>query len=715
MESKTENHTIFPKFNLESEEQTLKLYLLSVYEDLTSRKLLRKKCEVFLTVEVFKEYVNLPSLVSKGLFRILDSKNKSKVTKEEFVEGMTNLLSANKEKFLNLLFILCDFDNDGYLYLEDLNLIYFYMYNFSRKDKCLNFSDVYLIKKKHITFSNINYDSGLDKETFLKLFQNNNKIAHLFNLILCGIPITQESLNIIGKSKKLSKEHKSINKRRLTDICFKDDPRNYECDNQLNFTFQYEENGTYNENLESDDEEVTNNIIIPCMNSTRKLSALSTNPGSTESSPKIIDIASLHNFSPLQLSKQPQMKINIEFEKFSPLNFLNKYSLNQNTKDQLESFFNLSSSSSDEVNNKKNIYCQGFILKKSKTNNLKKIWLVLINKDLFYFNSQKTKFKGLHNLSTCYYYESLFDSPFENFFGFKIAFKNKKRTYYCESKQDVKMWLHTLGKVTQYRNIYDHYEIGKLIDKGQFGEVRQAQNHENNKTYAVKIIDKSKFRPCELDTIRNEAEVLSICHNENIVKLIEKFESPDKIYLVLEYIDGTTLKRLVECSKKKLNEPQIKNIIFKIAEALNYLSKLGIMHRDLKPENIMVTHDLQIKIIDFGMSRIVGKGEKVNEKLGTYLYSAPEVLSNLKYNKEVDIWSLGVIIYFILTSQLPYDDPYFMLNLIESEVNFNLIFEKQNFKKLPSSAQDIIKRCLSKQSSRINISDILSHSWFKNK
>jgi tRNA A-37 threonylcarbamoyl transferase component Bud32 len=719
MERNTENHKIFPKFNLQKEEQPLRLYLTSLFEDLTSRKLLRKKCEVYLTVEVFKEYVNLPSLVSMGLYRIIDKNNKSKVTQEKFVEGMINILTATKENFLNIFFQLCDFDNDGYMYLEDLNLIYFYMSNFFSKDENHNCSEIFLIKKD-FAFSNFDYNSGLDKETFEKIFHNNisnnniniNKTLQLFYLILCGIPIIQESLNIIGKTKNLYEEQTSINKTRSQSFYFKEDPNHYENNYQLNFNFQFEENETYNENLESVDEEITKRIIAPSLDSTIKIYALSTNSGSTDNSPQIIKMDTTHDFSPLQLSKQPPKKMNIEYEKFSPLNFLNKYSLNLKSKNSPGKMFNLSLSSTDQIRNRK-FTCQGFIYKKWKKNKLKKIWLVLINKDLFYFNYEKNKFKGLHNLSSCYYYESLFESPFKNLYGFQIGFKNKKRTYFCELIEEVEMWLHTLEKVIQYRNIYNHYEIGKLIDKGQFGEVRLAQNYESNKTYAVKIIDKIKFKPRELDVNRNEAEVLSMCQNENIIKLIEKFESPDKIYLVLEYIEGTTLKKFLECANMNLNEGQLKNIIFKIAEALNYLSKLGVMHRDLKPENIMVTQDLQIKIIDFGMSRIIAKGEKANEKLGTYLYSAPEILSNLKYNKEVDIWSFGVIMFYILTNEQPYNDAFLMLDLLESETNFNLIFDNKKFKELSSPAQDIIKRCLSKQSNRIHISDILSHSWFR--
>ena len=131
MDSKAENNINFPKFNLEKQENPLKLYLSSIFEELTSRKLLRKKSEIYLKEEVFKEFFKLPSLLSIGIFKYLDKNNSKKISKEIFVEGMLNILTTSKENSLKILFKLCDFDNDGYIFLDDLNLLYFYSYNFS--------------------------------------------------------------------------------------------------------------------------------------------------------------------------------------------------------------------------------------------------------------------------------------------------------------------------------------------------------------------------------------------------------------------------------------------------------------------------------------------------------------------------------------------------------------------------------------------------------
>lgn len=708
--SMTDTNSNINKFNFQNEKHTLKIYLRSIFEDLTSRKLLKNKREVFLTIEVFKEFMNLPSLVSNSLFRILDTKHKCKLTIDDFVEGLTQILTANKENYLTFLFTLCDFDGDGYIYIQDLNLVNFYMHYFSNKQEKYSFSEISILNKDY-TISNLEGKSLIHEETFLLIFCNDKIIENLFNSILCGIPIKKESLNIIS-THQTNQNHKLIKKRSLRDVYFKYDINCLENENISNFTFRNEENQIYSDNIGSENEEVTKTIILPCLKSIRKLSCLSTNPDSLDSSPKVIDIDFIRDFSPLKLSKDSPMKIKVKYEEFSPLDFLNKYSLNEKSKESSGKTFNLCPSIDPQINNQKIYKYESFLFKRTKSNKLKKIWLVLLNKDLFYFNSEKTKFKGLHNLTSCYYFEPLFNTPFKGFFGFQITFKNKQRTYYCESYEEVDRWLNILEKVTNYRNIHDHYEIGKLLGTGEFAEVRLAHDHESNTTNAVKIINKLKLNPPELDIIRNEIEVLAICNNENIVKLVDKFESPEKIYLVLEYIEGTTLKKLIQSPPSNLDEDKLKEIILKIAEAINYLSMLGILHRDLKPENIMVTQDLQIKIIDFGLSKIIGKGEKVREKLGSYLYTAPEVLSNLQYNKEVDIWSFGIIIFFMLTCELPYYDPLLMLKLIQKE-NFDFIFDNQSFKILSLEAQDLIKNCLSYQSNRIDISNIISHSWFE--
>lgn len=141
--------------------------------------------------------------------------------------------------------------------------------------------------------------------------------------------------------------------------------------------------------------------------------------------------------------------------------------------------------------------------------------------------------------------------------------------------------------------------------------------------------------------------------------------------MVFEYIQGTTLNNFLEKSQINMNEEQLKKLIFKIAQSLKYLSEIGIVIRNLKPENIIVTQNLDIKIIDVGMSKILGKREHTKEFFRNYLFEAPEILAGLNYNKKVDVLCFGVIIFYLLTNELPYRDPIFPLCLLEDKIQFN--------------------------------------------
>lgn len=162
---------------------------------------------------------------------------------------------------------------------------------------------------------------------------------------------------------------------------------------------------------------------------------------STDTSPLFIELTALQKFSRSQLKNYPLTTIKQGFERFFHINFLYKYCNNQEKKFSPEKKVNSYLSLADHIDTHTKNSCHGFIYKKIKSNKLKKFWVVLLNRHLFYFNSKKFKYKCLHNLSSSYYYEYISDSPFKNTFAFRIDFKNKKRTYFCDTLKEVQMWL----------------------------------------------------------------------------------------------------------------------------------------------------------------------------------------------------------------------------------------------------------------------------------
>ena len=153
-----------------------------------------------------------------------------------------------------------------------------------------------------------------------------------------------------------------------------------------------------------------------------------------------------------------------------------------------------------------------------------------------------------------------------------------------------------------------------------------------------------------------------------------------------------------------------------IASGIKYLHQYGIVHRDLKPDNIMITQQNEygvIKIMDFGLSKIVSPNEKMVDGYGTLSYVAPEVLLRTPYNKEVDIWSLGVILFYMLSGRLPFR------GVKEQEVAEKIVydaleFDEDDWETRTQKVQDLISRCLEKKAEdRITIDEFLNHPWFK--
>jgi serine/threonine protein kinase len=176
---------------------------------------------------------------------------------------------------------------------------------------------------------------------------------------------------------------------------------------------------------------------------------------------------------------------------------------------------------------------------------------------------------------------------------------------------------------------------------------------------AIKIIKKEKTKESDIELVRTEIDIMKLCHHPNVVRLLDHFENGEYIFIVMEFIRGGNLTDYMKYKKFNISEKRAAEIIYQISIGVKYLHKYGIIHRDLKPDNIMLTEASdkgKIKIMDFGLSKILGKKEKTVDGFGTLTYVSPEVLIRKPYNKEVDIWSIGIILYWILSGDLPFDD-----------------------------------------------------------
>ncbi|KAG8564173.1 hypothetical protein GDO81_016355 [Engystomops pustulosus] len=200
-----------------------------------------------------------------------------------------------------------------------------------------------------------------------------------------------------------------------------------------------------------------------------------------------------------------------------------------------------------------------------------------------------------------------------------------------------------------------NYRLLKTIGKGNFAKVKLARHVLTGKEVAVKIIDKTQLNSSSLQKLFREVRIMKVLNHPNIVKLFEVIETEKTLYLVMEYASGgEVFDYLVAHGRMKEKEARAK--FRQIVSAVQYCHQKFIVHRDLKAENLLLDSDMNIKIADFGFSNEFTFGNKLDTFCGSPPYAAPELFQGKKYDgPEVDVWSLGVILYTLVSGSLPFD------------------------------------------------------------
>ncbi|XP_031684727.1 MAP/microtubule affinity-regulating kinase 3 isoform X5 [Oncorhynchus kisutch] len=200
-----------------------------------------------------------------------------------------------------------------------------------------------------------------------------------------------------------------------------------------------------------------------------------------------------------------------------------------------------------------------------------------------------------------------------------------------------------------------NYRLLKTIGKGNFAKVKLARHILTGREVAIKIIDKTQLNPNSLQKLFREVRIMKLLNHPNIVKLFEVIETERTLYLVMEYASGgEVFDYLVAHGRMKEKEARAK--FRQIVSAVQYCHQKHIVHRDLKAENLLLDADMNIKIADFGFSNEFTMGNKLDTFCGSPPYAAPELFQGKKYDgPEVDVWSLGVILYTLVSGSLPFD------------------------------------------------------------
>uniref|UniRef100_A0A673IC47 Serine/threonine-protein kinase n=1 Tax=Sinocyclocheilus rhinocerous TaxID=307959 RepID=A0A673IC47_9TELE len=254
----------------------------------------------------------------------------------------------------------------------------------------------------------------------------------------------------------------------------------------------------------------------------------------------------------------------------------------------------------------------------------------------------------------------------------------------------------------------------EVLGSGQFGIVYGGKHRKTGRDVAIKIIDKLRFPTKQESQLRNEVAILQNLHHPGIVNLECMFETPERVFVVMEKLHGDMLEMILSSEKGRLPERITKFLVTQILIALRHLHFKNIVHCDLKPENVLLASAdsfPQVKLCDFGFARIIGEKSFRRSVVGTPAYLAPEVLRNKGYNRSLDMWSVGVIVYVSLSGTFPFNEDEDIHDQIQ---NAAFMYPPNPWKTVTPEAIDLINNLLQvKMRKRYSVDKSLSHPWLQ--
>ena len=575
----TSNQKEFIDFNeikkiisVENEELFL-VYLKEVYKDLADRNEENRKKGIMKII--FFDYLKLPMFISEKVFTVFDEDKDGFLSSKEFILGMNKLYNGSYQDTIRLIFDILDFNHDEFIEKDDAKMI----------------------------LSLLPLKTDRSKVEYKYQMQSLEEIGEIID-------------STFGKMKKLNlDEFKSIVEKHKSDIfiqliCFlyQKKPFTENNINEFKSSKKVVPNDLILQTPQAKNKESVNNILLPSPSKTTFLSPVSNllksiNIGESagfeeESGPAISGFNGMVRFDNRIIPKNNEEKDeegddkdinkvikNSDLVYNSPSVFLKK-----NKAPKKPSLLTLNSPSPAispltsqkkvaplSLNDSEKVTYENYIYKVSTTNKLKKYYLVLINKDIYYYkNEDKKEVVGMHNLSGCFVKDNATKVINDKtYYSFTLVFPSKERSFYCSSKEIYDNFTEKLKESFGYLNFFDYYEMLDDLGEGIFGSVKLGVEKKTKERVAIKIIKKKKAKPSDIELVRTEIDIMKLCHHPNVVHLLDHFENADYIFIVMEYIRGGRLTDYMKEKKFHFSEKRAAEIIYEIAIGVKYLHKYG--------------------------------------------------------------------------------------------------------------------------------------------
>lgn len=727
-----------------------------------SNTMKQKANEKGISFKNFLQYFDIQEFMCERIFKFLDKSKSGKLTKNEFVNGVHTIFFGSIRELYKMAFFICDFNENNKIHKFNMKLILSYIpvktYEeqqeyikhinsiinnyFTNLDK--KYPEENIRIEKEITFDlyeesieeYINDESKKDDNNF-----NNNGAFLLFINLISYIfnnhPFLLDNMNYCKfiKNKFLMKvpqirnrqpnSERALNKLDKDSTIFdsintqKDKRKNNSKEKKLGFS-----NTLKNPNFKNDPKALKNlyedELNIISGKEEKQTSGKNMLLANTMKNIHPSDENSYHISQTFKNTLKPK-KSNAPVKLSPPKQESSKVSSNYDSiKDDLLLV------EGDETDNKKGEEFSETLFKYCEEDNskfLKKYYASVHGKEILFFSSKvKNELCSIWTISKTIIIIGD-KTPVSKYLYYPIKFINYNGSFciiYFEEKEAQKNFAKKCEEFTNFLKIEDLFDLKEKIGEGHFGIVKKCIEKQTGKEYAVKIMNKNKIKDKDYDLVIQERNYLSLVKHPNIVSLIKDFEDENNLYFIMEYYKGGDLSKYlakVKDNKEKNLERIAGKIIKIIAQGIEYLNQFGIVHRDLKPENIVFGKEddiKSIKIIDLGVAITLPYGKESSDPIGTLHYISPEMFTHKPYSYKVDVWSIGILLYYLVTGgALPFDDEKMDEEIMGKKVVFtHQEYPEKYFGDKSKSLISLIDKTLEKNpEKRITIHNFLNEEW----